>query len=94
MVDLQRVRSMAMLEASANVVPSCFRYLPKTSPHRALGAPRGLDNPSALGLKVFLRRFNKTAIPGTPQMAVDKEAISLSRVYSYYSKCSLPLFYV
>ena len=27
-------------------------------------------------------------------MAVDKEAISLSRVYSYYSKCNLPLFYV
>ena len=31
-------------------------------------------------------------------MPVDKEAISLSislsRVYSYYSKCNLPLFYV
>ena len=39
-------------------------------------------------------RFNKIAIQGTPHMAVDKEAISLSRVYSYYSKCSLPLFYV
>ena len=25
--------------------------------------------------------FNKIAIQGTPQMAVDKEAISLSRVY-------------
>ena len=35
-------------------------------------------------------RFNKIAIQGTPQMAVDKEAISLSRVYSY-SKCNLPL---
>ena len=30
-----------------------------------------------------LTRFNKIAIPGTPQMAVDKEAISLSRVYSW-----------
>ena len=30
-----------------------------------------------------LARFNKIAIQGTPQMAVDKEAISLSRVYSY-----------
>ena len=30
-----------------------------------------------------LTRFNKIAIQGTPQMAVDKEAISLSRVYSY-----------
>ena len=27
-------------------------------------------------------RFNKIAIQGTPQMAVDKEANSLSRVYS------------
>ena len=42
-----------------------------------------------------LTRFNKIAIQGTPQMVVDKEAIlCLSRVYSYYSKCNLPLFYV
>ena len=41
-----------------------------------------------------LTRFNKIAIKGTPQMAVEKEAISLSKVYSYYSKCNLPLFYV
>ena len=40
-------------------------------------------------------RFNKIAIQGTPQMAVDKEAlICLSRVYSYYFKCNFPLFYV
>ena len=39
-----------------------------------------------------LKRFNKIAIQGAPQMAVDKEAISLSRVYSYYSKCNLPFF--
>ena len=39
-------------------------------------------------------RFNKIAIQGTPQMAVDKEAICLSRVYSYYFKCNLPLCYV
>ena len=38
--------------------------------------------------------FNKIAIQGAPQIAVDKEATSLSRVYSYYSKCNLPLFYV
>ena len=32
----------------------------------------------------FKKRFNKIAIQGTPQMAVDKEAIIfLSRVYSY-----------
>ena len=41
-----------------------------------------------------LTRFNKIAIHGTPQMAVDKEAICLSRVYSYYPKCNFPLFYV
>ena len=44
--------------------------------------------------EVFLTRFNKIAIQGTPQMAVDKEAICLSRVYSYYPKCNFPLFYV
>ena len=32
-----------------------------------------------------LTRFNKIATQGAPQMAVDKEANSLSRVYSYYS---------
>ena len=41
-----------------------------------------------------LTRFNKIATPGAPQMAVDKEANSLSRVYSYYSKFNLHLFYV
>ena len=41
-----------------------------------------------------LTRFNKIAIQGTPQMAVDNEAICLSRVYSYYPKCNFPLFYV
>ena len=35
--------------------------------------------------EVDLTRFNKIAIQGTPQMAVDKEAIRLSRVYSYDS---------
>ena len=45
-------------------------------------------------LHTTLTRFNKIAIQGTPQMAVDKEAICLSRVYSYYFKCNLPLFYV
>ena len=37
--------------------------------------------------------FNKIATQGAPQMAVDKEANSLSRVYSYYSKFNLCLFY-
>ena len=40
-------------------------------------------------------RFNKIATQGAPQMAVDKEANSLSRVYSYYSKFNYRcLFYV
>ena len=41
---------------------------------------------------VDLTRLNKIANQGTHQMASYKEAISLSRVYSYYSKCILPLF--
>ena len=44
-------------------------------------------------LTIF-NNFNKIAIQGAPQIAVDKEAISLSRVYSYYSKCNLSLFNV
>ena len=43
---------------------------------------------------VDLTRFNKIATQGAPQMAVDKEANSISRVYSYYSKFNLCLFYV
>ena len=35
--------------------------------------------------------FSKIAIQGTPQMAADKEAITLSRVYSYHSNCNLLL---
>ena len=46
------------------------------------------------GVLVDLTRLNKIAIQGTPQMVVNKEAICLSRVYSYYYKCNLPLFYV
>ena len=45
-------------------------------------------------LTLDLTRFNKIATQGAPQMAVDKEANSLSRVYSYYSKFNLCLFYV
>ena len=40
----------------------------------------------------FSTRFNKIATQGAPQMAVDKEANSLSRVYSYYSKFNLRFF--
>ena len=47
----------------------------------------------ACGIAVY-NRFNKIATQGAPQMAVDKEANSLSRVYSYYSKFNLRLFYV
>ena len=54
MVDLQRVRSRAMLEASINVVPSCLRSL--------RGAPRGLNHPSAFGLKVSLVTPSKSVL--------------------------------
>ena len=47
MVDLQREQSRAMLEASINVVPSCFKSFLRTSLHRVRGAPRGLDHPAA-----------------------------------------------
>ena len=48
----------------------------------------------ATAATLALTRFNKIATQGAPQMAVDKEANSLSRVYSYYSKFNLCLFYV
>ena len=38
-------------------------------------------------------KIYKIATQGAPHMAVDKEANSLSRVYSYYSKFNLRLFY-
>ena len=49
---------------------------------------------TVLQTRSYLTRFNKIATQGAPQMAVDKEANSLSRVYSYYSKFNLRLFYV
>ena len=46
-----------------------------------------------LSIELDLTRFNKIVIQGTPQMAVDKETICLSRVYSYSnSKCTLTLY--
>ena len=53
-----------------------------------------IDLPLAEAVRIDLTRFNKIATQGAPQMAVDKEANSLSRVYSYYSKFNLRLFYV
>ena len=38
----------------------------------------------------FLTRFNKIAIQGSPQMAVDNKANSLSRVYSSLSRVYSP----
>ena len=43
------------------------------------------------GMAVFIG-FNKIATQGTPQMAAEKEAISLSRVHTYYSTNNLPIF--
>ena len=53
-----------------------------------------LDVAAFDGSSIHLTRFNKIATQGAPQMAVDKEANSLSRVYSYYSKFNLRLFYL
>ena len=55
--------------------------------HNTLVTPR-----TNIGLPRYLIRFNNIAIQGTPQMAAEKEAIGLSRVYSYYYTCDLPLF--
>ena len=35
----------------------------------------------------FVTRFNKFAIQARAQMAADKEAVGLSRVHTYESKC-------
>ena len=53
-VDLPRVRSRPMLEASVNVVRSCFRsfFAEDVTPSRARGSTgsrRGLDHPAAVG---------------------------------------------
>ena len=53
-----------------------------------------VEKDSLLLQSACLTRFNKIATQGAPQMAVDKEANSLSRVYSYYSKFNLCIFYV
>ena len=52
MVYLQRVLSMAMLEASASGVHSCLRHV--FGEDVAPSCARGLDHPSAIGLKVKL----------------------------------------
>ena len=40
---------------------------------------------------INLTRFNKIAIQARAQMAADKEAVGLSRVHMYESKCILHL---
>ena len=59
-----------------------------------LGLNRKKGDGKGKEIKQDLTRLNKIATQGAPQMAVDKEANSLSRVYSYYSKFNLCLFYV
>ena len=39
---------------------------------------------------MVLQRLNKIAIQATAQMASGKEAVGLSRVHTYESKCNLP----
>ena len=40
----------------------------------------------------LITRLNKIVIQATAQMAADKEAVGLSRVDMYESKCILPLW--
>ena len=54
MLDIQRVRSRVMLEASIDVVPNCLRSLARTSPHRERWAPRGLDRVELYNLFIYL----------------------------------------
>ena len=42
---------MTMSSSSFVVVPSCFRYLARTSPHRVREAPQCFDRLCSLGLK-------------------------------------------
>ena len=44
-----------------------------------------------MGKIIDLTRFNKIAIQARAQMAAVKEAVGLSRVHIYESKCILPL---
>ena len=49
---------------------------------------------NCLGVYLFdvpCERFKKLAIQARAQMAADKEAVGLSRVHMYESKCILPL---
>ena len=92
--------------ARTDAIVSHTRQLPpKWSPVRVLnnarlGAANARNHDSDAhqcmhaSIRLILTRFNKIATQGAPQMAVDKEANRLSRVYSYYSKFNLRLFYV
>ena len=78
-----------------NFLSSFFLTAQHSAPYTMTGFIADLYTLSFNFVGMFLlTRFNKIAIQGTPQMAVDKEAICLSRVYSYYPKCNFPLFYV
>ena len=39
----------------------------------------------------YITRFNNIAIQARAQMATDKEAVGLSKVHMYESKCIMPL---
>ena len=45
----------------------------------------------SLCISKCLTIFNKIAIQATAQMVVDKEAVGLSRVHVYESRCIMPL---
>ena len=76
-------------DADFHYIDSAFIYIEErcnwmTEPTQS--SPMGKDKVNHLDrpnfIQVYLTRFNKIATQGAPQMAVDKEANSLSRVYS------------
>ena len=88
-----RKRCMRQFIVSYNNSFRILRSLPMRCSASAMFASSNVDSCQARIIQ-DLTRFNKIATQGAPQMAVDKEANSLSRVYSYYSKFNLRLFYV
>ena len=51
------------------------------------GEKVGRDNNGDVEIEKYVTRLS----PNEPHMQADKEAISLSRIHSYYSTCNLPL---
>ena len=92
LTDTDRPTFILILPKYCQIMEHTNKYSPSYSFN--ITTPNTYITPPYTTTILGLTRFNKIAIQGTPQMAVDKEAICLSRVYSYYPKCNFPLFYV